>query len=169
MDKVLKAIQFACTAHAKQTRKASQLPYIVHPHGVAILVQSFKKSKNIEDLVCAAYLHDVLEDTATDPRELHCLFGQLTASLVVELTNDPEAIKLQFCGSKTEYLKDKLAFRLTNYGLVIKLCDRLDNVLSQPSAKVLQSTKEILTFLVKNRKLTKTQQTLVNKINQLLY
>jgi hypothetical protein len=53
-----KAITFAQEKHEGQRRKATGLPYITHLAGVALLVKLFKRSKNLEALVCAAYLHD---------------------------------------------------------------------------------------------------------------
>ncbi|HET6872029.1 MAG TPA: HD domain-containing protein [Sporolactobacillaceae bacterium] len=74
-----KAIRFAARAHRKQTRKASDTPYISHPYSVAMLLQ---KAGCEEELVAAGLLHDTLEDTETTEAELLALFGCRVLELV---------------------------------------------------------------------------------------
>ena len=64
-----KVISFAINKHKGQKR-ANGVPYIVHPLRVAELVKTHKKSSEIDVLVAAALLHDVLEDTYTSYLEL---------------------------------------------------------------------------------------------------
>lgn len=164
---VLKAIAFAHKKHGEQKRKKSGLPYVVHLHGVALLMQIFKRSKHLVELICAAYLHDILEDTNTTLAELREEFGDFIAFLVWEVTNDKEEIKRDFAGSKIEYLKHKL-LHCSSYALTLKLCDRLDNITSQPTSKVQAETKELLDYISVNRRLSRTQETLVERIRALL-
>lgn len=164
---VLQAISYAYDKHGGQVRKKSGLPYVVHLHGVALLVQVYKRSKFLVELICAAYMHDILEDTNTTREELERVFGPFITGLVYELTNDKTVIERDFGGSKCEYLKHKLV-HMSNYALVLKLCDRLDNITSQPTQKVLAETKEILDYLEANRKLTKTQANICASIRALL-
>ena len=117
------AIRFIAEKHGTQVRAFSMSPYYTHPVAVACLVMKFKKSKNIDELVLSALCHDLLEDTETTFEEIQSRYGTLVASLVEELTSDPEGIKLQ---GKTAYLASKLP-TLTSYALNIKLCDRLHN------------------------------------------
>lgn len=159
-----KAIDFAQQKHANQKRKATRLPYITHLSGVATLVKVFKKSKNIEELVCAGYLHDILEDTDTTEDELLALFGPLVTSLVVEVTNDKEEIKRL---GKSKYLQDKM-LNMSSYALTLKLCDRLHNVSDSPSKKTLEETRGIIDYLICLRPLNKTQSDLVNRIMVIL-
>ena len=79
---IFKAIQFATKKHKGQFRKVSNSEYISHPVAVSYLVASFKKSKNLDELICACLLHDTLEDTDTDFVELAKEFTPLIASLV---------------------------------------------------------------------------------------
>ncbi len=58
-SRFLRAFEFAAQKHAKQTRKASTIPYIAHLMGVTSLVL---EAGGDEDLAIAALLHDVVED-----------------------------------------------------------------------------------------------------------
>lgn len=77
---------FATTAHAGvgQLRKYSGDPYIVHPIRVADLVASYGGS---DDMIAAAYLHDVVEDTDVDIDTIRDVFGDDIASIVCGLTD----------------------------------------------------------------------------------
>jgi hypothetical protein len=167
------ALQFATKAHAGQERAGGD-PYISHPVRVANHIKEFKKSHNLDALLSAAYLHDTLEDTDTTQEVLHDLFGGLVASLVQELTSDPEQIKQM---GKAAYLAHKMA-AMSSYALVIKLADRLDNVKDITTAKTPQwrakykaETEHILDYIEKNRVLSGTHQKLIglirNKISEL--
>lgn len=145
---VAKALHFAATKHKKQKRKGSGLPYIVHPVLVMYLLTKYKgNSKNVEALICAALLHDTIEDTDCTYAELEREFGPLVASLVMELTSDEEEIERI---GKTAYLKKKLV-GMSSYAFTLKLLDRLANVSDNPSDKYLESTLEILKHVNKNR------------------
>ena len=84
--KVLLAWAFAEQAHRSvdQKRKYTGEPYIVHPQSVADIVQSVTHDEN---MVCAALLHDVVEDTSVTLLEIESRFGQDVASLVSDLTD----------------------------------------------------------------------------------
>lgn len=63
-----RALQFASRKHASQRRKNGDIPYINHPIEVAnILAQAGITDYNV---LCAALLHDTIEDTETTPEEL---------------------------------------------------------------------------------------------------
>ena len=155
-----KAITFAQQKHEGQVRKATGLPYITHLSGVALLINLLKRSKNLESLMCAAYLHDTLEDTSTTSEEIQKEFGDLIASLVIELTSDKGQIAKQ---GKTNYLQDKM-LRMSSYALTLKLCDRLHNVSDSPASKTVGETLDIINFLESNRKLNETQRKIINYI-----
>lgn len=164
MKKVLAAIQFATIKHAGQVRKVSGDPYVSHPLAVSYILSSAKVSKNRDDLLCACLLHDVLEDTDTTFIEIAEQFGPLVASLVFELTNDPDAIaKL----GKLEYQKAKMK-GMSSYGLVIKLADRLHNCMDSPTDKMKSDTLELIGYLEENRRLSATHKKLINSIREQL-
>lgn len=160
------ALQYATQAHAGQTRSGGD-PYITHPIRVADHIKQYKQSHNLDALISAAYLHDTIEDTDTTHEALHDLFGGLVASLVQELTSDPEQIKKM---GKAQYLAHKMA-AMSSYALVIKLADRLDNVKDittartpQWRAKYASETNQILNYIEKTRALSGTHQQLISLI-----
>lgn len=161
MKAVLKAINFANERHAGQVRRVSQEPYITHPMTVMILLVSYKpKSKNLKALIQACILHDVIEDTETTFEELVELFGMLVASLVKELTSDEDEIDKI---GKNEHLKNKLR-GMSSYALTIKLVDRLANLQDSPKESYKRDTYELIMYLKKVRKLSKTQKKIVADI-----
>lgn len=78
------ALEFARTAHGEQQRKYTKEPYIEHPKRVAETVRSVPHTSH---MICAAYLHDVVEDTPVDIPEIYRLFGEKVGDLVKELTD----------------------------------------------------------------------------------
>lgn len=87
MDIVRKAQVYAMAAHAAvgQKRKYTGEPYIVHPAEVASIVASVPGST--PDMVAAAWLHDVIEDTGCTFTDVHMAFGIDIATLVGWLTD----------------------------------------------------------------------------------
>lgn len=83
---ITRASQFAKQAHAAidQRRKYTREPYIVHPAAVARLVASVSDD---EAMICAAWLHDVVEDTAVTIAQIEIEFNPDIASLVADLTD----------------------------------------------------------------------------------
>lgn len=159
---MVKAIEYAKAAHGNQTRKESREPYYYHVISVAMLVVSFKKSQLITFLVVAAILHDIIEDTSRHIDEIREQFGDIVANLVLELTNNKEEMKRM--GGKTPYLKHKLV-HMTGYAFLIKLCDRLHNMLDNPTQKMLADTVEILEYVKVNRKkISATQHEIIEEI-----
>jgi (p)ppGpp synthase/HD superfamily hydrolase len=157
---VLDALLFATEQHDGQVRRGTDLPYITHPIAVSYIVAQFKRSRHLPELVIAAILHDVLEDTETSFADLAARFTPLVASLVHELTSD--AAEIARVG-KLEYLKSKMV-GMSSYALVIKLADRLHNISDRPTPKMVGDTLEILAHIQKARRLTVTQQHLVERI-----
>lgn len=86
--KLFQALAFAADKHRDQRRKdAGTSPYINHPIALAnILVNE----GGITDCVvlCAAILHDTIEDTNTTHAELVAIFGREIADVVAEVTDD---------------------------------------------------------------------------------
>jgi len=84
-----KALLFATAAHYAigQTRKYSGEPYIVHPVAVAELVMSVPHTP---EMVAAALLHDVLEDTDVPYSVLEEEFGSTVAEYVQLLSDPPK-------------------------------------------------------------------------------
>ena len=144
---IRKAIVFSMDKHKDQKRDRTGYPYIVHPISVFSIVKKYKHSKNSEMLLCASLLHDVLEDTETTYMDLVIDYGKDIADLVLEVTNDP--IEIQKLG-KLEYTKNKM-LHMTNYGLIIKLADNLDNITDEPTLKQITRYLSVIDFIKVNR------------------
>ena len=165
-----KALEFAREKHKGQMRKNNTpVEYITHPINVANLVKKYANNKeNIDDLVSSAYLHDTLEDTNTTYEELICNFGNIISNLVKELTNN-DVLKKEM--GKTKYLSMKMA-NMSENALIIKLCDRLDNVSSLYDTnkafidKYLRETISILNYIINNRSLNSIHLNIINDINK---
>ena len=130
-----RAIQFAIIAHNEQYRKSGE-PYVIHPILVAAIVASISEDKT---MIIAALLHDVVEDTEFTLEDIELNFGKDVAHLVDGLTKifeirDSELVK---SGSNEKLIKSALSFRKILIAsikdvrvLVVKLCDRLHNMLT---------------------------------------
>ena len=161
--RLFQAFKLADRLHAKQKRKGSGMPYVSHPFAVAFIVAIMKPSKNIEDILIACILHDVVEDTGYPIWRIAKMFGGTAAGMVQELSNDPEQIKKV---GKLEYQKRKV-LGVSSYSLVAKLGDRLHNVSDNPTQKMLQDTLELTAFLRKNRRLSVTHKKLATAIEEI--
>lgn len=167
----LDTIAFIQKAHEGQYRKYTYVPYWTHPIRVANFVLKFKESHAIDDLVVAALLHDILEDTKVGASELTAQgFSSKALELVNELTSNKE---IQNKVGKAEYLSQKM-LEMSSWALVIKLCDRLDNVTDFVYApqsfidKYKTETITILDNLYKGRELSQTHRKIMSAIIQMM-
>ena len=131
MEKVLtlvdQAIIFAARAHAGDTRKGSNIPYIVHPIEAAAIVAGMTEDPEV---IAAAVLHDVLEDTETTEEELLARFGYRVKELVVDESEDK---RKHLPASLTWKVRkqETLAFLETKAGRdakMLALADKLSNI-----------------------------------------
>jgi (p)ppGpp synthase/HD superfamily hydrolase len=74
------ALTFAARAHAGQVRKATDIPYIVHPVGVMLIL--LQAGETDPELLAAALLHDTVEDSGVTLAELRERFGARVAEIV---------------------------------------------------------------------------------------
>ena len=130
-----KALAYSVEAHKHQFRKSGE-PYIIHPILVASIVSSITAD---EAMAIAALLHDVVEDTPTTIQEISTMFGKDVAHLVEGLTKidtirDSELIPStsneRLVASALTFRKMLLASIEDVRVLVVKLCDRLHNMLT---------------------------------------
>ena len=133
--RIIDALEFAKEAHAGQRRKSGE-PYVVHPILVAAITARISAD---ETMVLAALLHDVVEDTPHTVDEIRERFGEDVANLVEGLTKIMEIRENELVpsGSDERLITSALTFRkmlICSIGdvrvLVIKLCDRLHNMLT---------------------------------------
>lgn len=116
------AIELAARAHHGQVRKGTEIPYIVHPLAVASLLIRVECP---EQLVIAALLHDVVEDTAFPIREVAARFGPEVADLVNALSEPDKSASWEDRKAHTlEYLEQKADDAV----LIVALADKLDNI-----------------------------------------
>jgi GTP pyrophosphokinase len=129
------ALAFAQQAHQHQFRKSGE-PYIVHPVLVASIVANITGD---EAMVIAALLHDVVEDTHITIEEIARDYGTDVAHLVEGLTKIDTIRDAQLIPSNSDekLVASALSFRKMLVAsiedvrvLVVKLCDRLHNMLT---------------------------------------
>lgn len=119
---LMRAAGFAARAHTTQRRKGEPgEPYINHPIRVAeILTEA-----GVTDVValCAALLHDTVEDTEATTATLRELFGPEVASVVAEVTDPMELPKLE-----QKRLQVERAQALSPRARLVRLADKIANV-----------------------------------------
>ena len=124
---VRRAYQFAAAAHDGQTRKSGD-PYVTHPLAVAQIIAELKLDVAS---VCAGILHDCVEDTSATIEQLGDLFGKEVAFLVDGVT---KLGKLPYSTREEQqaenFRKMLLAMARDIRVILVKLCDRLDNMRS---------------------------------------
>ena len=85
-----RAIEFAVRAHAGTERRGKGYPYIVHPMEAVAIVATMTSD---QELLAAAALHDVVEDTSVGIEEIRDQFGERIAALVAAESDElPEGI-----------------------------------------------------------------------------
>jgi guanosine-3',5'-bis(diphosphate) 3'-pyrophosphohydrolase len=120
--KILSAASFAAHAHVNQRRKNKEAaPYINHPLKVACALADAGVTDT--DVLCAAILHDTVEDTGTSPETLEAHFGSRVASIVKECSDDKSKPKVERKRLQIEHIKDA-----SESARLVKLADKLDNL-----------------------------------------
>lgn len=124
-DLIRRAYDFAAKAHEGQMRRSGD-PYVTHPVSVAELITELKLDT---PSVCAGLLHDAVEDTSATVEELTELFGKEVAFLVDGVT---KLGKLPYTSKEERqaenFRKMLLAMARDIRVILLKLCDRLDNM-----------------------------------------
>ncbi len=117
-----KAFEFAAYHHRGQERKGG-LPYITHPVAVA---NTLHEAGCRAEIVAAALLHDVLEDTGCDLEEMRCLAGARIARWVTQITDKDKTVPWRV--RKTNYLKSLQ--KASREALAVACADKTDNIRS---------------------------------------
>ncbi|MDA3953029.1 MAG: HD domain-containing protein [Bacteroidales bacterium] len=128
--KIIEAIYFAGVRHKDQTRKGlGRIPYINHPIQVAKVLSDF--GENDDDLIKSALLHDVIEDTTKNEKEIKELsniilekFGEIVLLTVLEVSDNKslpveERKKLQVVNTP----------KLSDSAKKLKIADKICNIL----------------------------------------
>lgn len=127
---VIKAVAFAAERHKHQMRKGvGRIPYINHPIKVAEILSNC--GEDDEDLIVAALLHDVIEDTTSNETEIKALsriilenFGEIVLLTVLEVSDNKtlpvdERKRLQVIHTPT----------LSDRAKKLKIADKISNIL----------------------------------------
>ncbi len=125
LSKIISAYEFAAKAHANQVRSSGE-PYITHPVSVSYILLELGMDT---DTICAAMLHDVVEDTDATLEDVKRLFGQDVAMLVDGVTKLGKIPLFTKEEQQAENVrKILLAMSQDIRVIIIKLCDRLHNM-----------------------------------------
>ncbi len=122
LSRVLRAARFAAEKHRMQRRKDRDAsPYINHPLTVAEALASHGVGDPVT--LCAAILHDTIEDTETTADELRGHFGDEVTRVVLEVTDDKSLAK-----ERRKELQVEHAPELSDRAKLVKLGDKICNV-----------------------------------------
>ena len=131
-DIFIKAAAFAADKHRNQRRKdADASPYINHPIALANVLANEGGIAN-KDVLCAAMLHDTIEDTETTEAELRLAFGNKITAIVLEVTDDKSLDK-----AARKQMQIEHAPHISIEAKMVKLADKICNlrdILTTPPA-----------------------------------
>ena len=120
-----KALVFAIKAHSGVERRGKDLPYIVHPMEAVAIVATMTKD---QEILAAAALHDIIEDTEYTEENIRKEFGERVANLVssetdlvVEGKSESDSWK-----ERKQYAIERLA-KLDRDAKIVSLGDKLSN------------------------------------------
>ncbi|HEX7246381.1 MAG TPA: bifunctional (p)ppGpp synthetase/guanosine-3',5'-bis(diphosphate) 3'-pyrophosphohydrolase [Solirubrobacterales bacterium] len=124
-DAIAHAFEFACERHADQLRRSGD-EFITHPVGVAQICAEMKLDT---ETICAALLHDTVEDTSASLEEIEAEFGSEIAKLVDGVTKlTGIAFESRDERQAENYRKMMVAMATDVRVILIKLADRLHNM-----------------------------------------
>ncbi len=120
---IFRALSFAARKHRDQRRKDPEAsPYINHPIALAHVLCNEAGVHDVETL-CAAILHDTVEDTATSPEELAREFGAVICRIVLEVSDDK-----RLPGEARKRLQVETAALASQQAKLVKLADKICNL-----------------------------------------
>ncbi|WP_430473730.1 HD domain-containing protein [Thalassospira lucentensis] len=123
MQLLLKSVDFAARAHRDQRRKGpAEEPYINHPIEVSRLIVECEPQTH-EDILCAAVLHDVIEDCGATRDEIAACFNDVVAHIVQEVSDDKGLPRDERKAKQVER-----APNLTAAAKLVRLADKVANV-----------------------------------------
>ncbi|MBV9466543.1 MAG: bifunctional (p)ppGpp synthetase/guanosine-3',5'-bis(diphosphate) 3'-pyrophosphohydrolase [Solirubrobacterales bacterium] len=143
-ERVEEAFVYACVHHADQRRKSGE-DFIIHPIGVAKICAGMRLDT---ETLCAALLHDTVEDTSASMEEVGAAFGEEIAGLVDGVTKLTGLTFQSRDEAQAEnYRKMMIAMALDIRVVLIKLADRLHNmrtIAAMPKQKQIDKARETL-------------------------
>jgi GTP pyrophosphokinase len=142
--RVEEAFVYACVHHADQRRKSGE-DFIIHPVGVAKICAGMRLDT---ETLCAALLHDTVEDTSASLEEVQEAFGEEIAGLVDGVTKLTGLTFQSRDEAQAEnYRKMMVAMATDIRVILIKLADRLHNmrtIAAMPKQKQIDKARETL-------------------------
>ena len=123
LKRLLKALAFAAHKHRDQRRKdVESSPYINHPIALANILCN-EGHVTDTNVICAALLHDTVEDTDTTPEELQREFGGEIMGIVMDVTDDKTLEKAERKQRQIEH-----AAHISDQAKLVKLADKISNL-----------------------------------------
>ena len=119
---VSKAIVFATKAHEGQFRKATKIPYILHPMECAVIISGMTTD---EEMIAASLLHDTVEDCDVTIEDIRREFGSRVAQFVARESED----KSKSWQERKQTTIDQLSSH-TKEECMLVLADKLSNIRS---------------------------------------
>ena len=160
---IIKAFSFASQKHIFQLRRDEKTPYINHLIEVAtIIVEELKIFS--KDIITAAILHDTLEDTNTNEKEISNLFGKETLSYVKEVTDDMSVSKIE--RKKRTIIK---AQTFSYAASVIKLSDCISNIRSMIKTPPNWTLERKIYYIEWQKELVKTLPHIKEELKGIFY
>ena len=142
--RVQDAFVFACEHHGAQRRKSGE-DFIVHPVGVARICASMRLDT---ETLCAALLHDTVEDTSASIEEVRERFGEEIAAIVDGVTKlTGITFQSRDEAQANNYRKMMVAMATDVRVILIKLADRLHNMRTidaMPKQKQIEKARETI-------------------------
>lgn len=165
VQELLKAASYAARKHGDQKRADGITPYFAHVARVTFILRHLFKI-NDQDVLTAALLHDVVEDTNTDHDEIADIFGLRVANYVILLTKNKMLSK-----KLREQDYERRMRRAPEVVQIAKLADAFDNlsdrVGSNKLPKTLETAKKWLVIFKATLK-TAAGKNAWRKVNQLV-
>lgn len=138
MQKVLTACKYAAECHAEQRRKDKKsTPYINHPIEVAEFLTFHGVTD--PDMIIAALLHDVIEDTNGTSDQIKDMFGNNVLTMVLECSDDKSLDKVQRKRLQIEHAKN-----ISDDAKLVKLSDKYSNIKGLLDNPPTTWTKEVI-------------------------
>ena len=120
---ILKALEFSARKHKNQRRKDVEAsPYINHPISLANILCNEAHVTDV-NVICAALLHDTIEDTETEPEELEDEFGVEITDIVMDVTDDTSLHRHERKQAQIDH-----APHISREAKLVKLADKISNL-----------------------------------------
>lgn len=155
-DNVKKALQLAMKAHRKQLREGGGSYLTEHVYLVtSLLYEEYKNDSRINDLVTISLLHDVVEDGGVKITNIENLFGNSISKSVALLSKTDEEEDSSLSQDEKYIVTQNYLLRLSEDidAAIVKLFDRLANIMSIMEDSVLSKHEKYLRYIRETKNL----------------